>query len=84
MLVEQRVECVAGQDADITGTFLRLSFALLAGLTLREERKLFMHKAKKIYGILSYYCDCSSIFVPFIHDRVSRISCDPEPSIAAR
>lgn len=66
MLLDPRGEFVAGQDADITGTFLRPSLALSAGLTLRSRGKeTIMHKTKKTYGILSYYCDYSSIVVIF-------------------
>lgn len=67
LLEDKRLWIVTGQDANITGSFLSLSFALLAGptFTCRGTRKetVLAWNLKKMTGILSEHWDYSIISI---------------------
>lgn len=66
-LVDERLGFVTGQDANITGSFLSLSFALLAGptFTSRGTRKetVLAWNFKKMTGNLSEHWGYSIISI---------------------
>lgn len=79
MLAGQRVELVAGQDADIPGSFLRPRLGFGRRPDTQESRQgSYLRMKRKRYGILSQHSDYCSMLVLFLFLclAVSRTSCD--------